>query len=183
MPESERLAQYCVEIQGGILTHKRIFFCSCQGVTRTTVSTIETLAFLLDDKPDIPDRVSEWSTYRSRRQQDNNRRLSLGVRMILEPASSGNRMAHWHIRGCSTVPFASNAAFISSPCALPEASPPLASASLVTVPFLAFFKWRLGVHSSSCPPELVAAMAIGAPTSAGAVALGFLDLGKNLEQE
>lgn len=62
---------------------------------------------------------------------------------------------------------------------LPEASPPLVSASLVMVPFFVFFKWCSGIHSSSYPPELVAAMAAGALTSGGTAALGFLDLGKN----
>ena len=59
IPESERLAHYSTEIQDGIRVHKRIFLCSCQGVTRTTVSTIETLALLLNDEPDIPDTASE----------------------------------------------------------------------------------------------------------------------------
>ena len=63
---------------------------------------------------------------------------------------------------------------------LPEASPPLVSTSLVTAPlFFVFFKWCSGIHSSSYPPELVAATATGAPTSEGAANLGFLDLGKS----
>jgi len=47
------------------------------------------------------------------------------------------------------------------------------------VPFFAFFKWCSGIHSSSYPPELVAVIAAGALASAGAVDLGFLDLGKS----
>ena len=51
------------------------------------------------------------------------------------------------------------------------------SASLVIVPFFAFFKWCSGIHSSSYPPELVAVIPTGALASAGAADLGFLDLG------
>ena len=63
---------------------------------------------------------------------------------------------------------------------LPEASPPLVSASLVTTPlFLVFFRWCSGIHSSSYPPEPVVVVATGALASEGMATLGFLDLGKN----
>ena len=63
---------------------------------------------------------------------------------------------------------------------LPEASPPLVSASLVMAPpFFVFFKWCSGIHSSSYPLELAVARGTGASIPAAAETLGFLDLGKN----
>jgi len=49
-PGDKRLAQYRKDIEGEILLHFMILFCRCQGVMRTTVSTMETLAPLVNDE-------------------------------------------------------------------------------------------------------------------------------------
>jgi len=52
-PEVERLAHLGKGVGGGILAQSRIFLCSSQGVIRTTVNTMETLAPLLNDKSNV----------------------------------------------------------------------------------------------------------------------------------
>ena len=49
-PEDKGLAQHRNCVEDKLLVHSRIIFCSRQGVMRTTVSTIEILAPLLNDE-------------------------------------------------------------------------------------------------------------------------------------
>lgn len=60
-PRDKRLAQHRMDIENEDFVHRMIFLCRCQGVIRTTVSTIETLAPLINDEFNVPDEASEGS--------------------------------------------------------------------------------------------------------------------------
>jgi len=53
-PGGKTLTQGRKRVEGRVSAHTRIFFGSHQGVTRTTVNTIEILVPLLSDKPNVP---------------------------------------------------------------------------------------------------------------------------------
>ena len=90
-PEDKRLAPHRKGVEGGTLVHSRIFFCSNQGVIRITVSRIETLVPLLNDKTNVPGGAKKGLTKspytNRRRQRDNNQRLFFPMRMILGTAT------------------------------------------------------------------------------------------------
>ena len=75
-PEGEGLVSRGKGVGGRIATHRRIFLCRCQGVIRIAVKTIEILAPLLKDKPNVPgggEKGLTRSGYKSRRWRGYNR--------------------------------------------------------------------------------------------------------------
>ena len=59
----KELARGSKGVQDRALVHSRIFFCSRQGVIRATVRMIETLAPLLNDKPNVSGGASEVANH------------------------------------------------------------------------------------------------------------------------
>ena len=60
-PERVKLALHGLDAEDEILAHSKIFLCRFQGVIRITVNTIDILAPLFNDEPNVPDGTSKWS--------------------------------------------------------------------------------------------------------------------------